>query len=219
MERPEVRDTTHPTTGRHGRDSVEFARLVNLSDAVFAIAMTLLVLGLAVPDVAAQELGSELRKVLPELVAFLLAFGLVASLWWQHHKLFARLGLVDRGLVGLTLAMLAAVALVPFPTGLIGSYPTTRAAVLPFIGVFIVLIVLFVAMVRHAQRVRAWARPMPPATYSWVMAGFLVTLAVMLLAGLVAVVSPVAALVVLAVSGGPEQLLARRAPRDYRDWS
>jgi uncharacterized membrane protein len=219
MERPVGRDVTHPKAGRYGRDSVEFARLVNLSDAVFAIAMTLLVLGLAVPDVAAQELAGELRKVIPELVAFLLAFGLVASVWWQHHKLFARLDHLDRGLIGITLAMLAAVALVPFPTGLIGSYPTTRAAVLPFIGVFIVLVALFVAMVRHAQRVQAWTRPLPPATYSWVIAGFLVTVAVMILAGVVALFSPLAALVVLAVSGSPEQLLARRAPRDYREWS
>jgi uncharacterized membrane protein len=219
MERPDVLGATNQTAGRYDRDSLEFARLVNLSDAVFAIAMTLLVLGVAVPSVPAQELGSELTGVVPDLVAFLLAFGLVANVWWQHHKLFARLAHVDPGLIGLTLALLAAVALVPFPTGLIGSYPTTRAAVLPFIGVFGVLYVLFVAMVRHAQRVRAWARPLPASTYRWVVAGWAVILAVMLVAGALALVSPVAALALLAVSGGFERLLAHRAPADYHEWS
>jgi uncharacterized membrane protein len=207
------------TTGAYGRDTVEFARLVNLSDAVFAIAMTLLVLGLAVPDVPAARLGAELMDIVPQLLAFLLSFALVANIWWQHHKLFARLARIDRSIVALSLAMLGVVALVPFPTGLLGSYPTSSAAAVPFIGIFAVLLALFVGTVARAQRLQAWTRALPVSTFRWVVAGFLVTLAMVLVAAAVALVWPVVGLVVLAVSNLPEVLLAHRAPPDYREWS
>lgn len=210
----------HPSSGgRYQRDTLEFARLVNLSDAVFAIAMTLLVLGLTVPNVQSARLAAELVGVVPQLLAFVLGFALVGSVWWQHHKFVARLAHADRGLVVLTLALLGAVAVVPFPTGLVGSYPTSRAAVLPFIGVFVLLLTLFVASVRHAQRTGAWQRAMPERTYRWVVAGFVVTIVALLVAALVALLWPLAALGILALSNLPEALLARRAPPDYRDWS
>jgi uncharacterized membrane protein len=164
-----------PPHGRYTRESVEFARLANLSDAVFAIAMTLLVLGLDVPDVAATALAGALREVVPQLVAFVLGFALVANVWWLHHRLFSCLDVAERGLIALDLALLGVVALVPFPTGLVGRYPTETAAVLPFV-------------------------------------------AVMSVAAIVSFVAPVAALVVLASSGLPEVVLARRAPVGYRDW-
>jgi uncharacterized membrane protein len=209
--------TTH---GHHLRDSLEFARLANLSDAVFAIAMTLLVLGLEVPDVRAGDLMGELVGLAPHLLAFVLSFALVANIWWQHHKLFSRLAYVDRPLIALDLAVLGLVALVPFPTGLLGSYPTSRAAVLPFIGVFVLLLSLFVASIHHAQRVSAWVRPMPDRVYPWVVASYLVVLAVMLGAAAIALVSPLAALAVLAGSSLPEVVfIARRAPAEYRSWA
>jgi uncharacterized membrane protein len=202
------------------RDSLEFARVANLSDAVFAIAMTLLVLGLEVPDLRAADLGSELVGLTPHLLAFVLSFALVANIWWQHHKLFSRLAFVDRPLIALDLAMLGLVALVPFPTGLLGSYPSSRAAVLPFIGVFVLLTVLFVASIHHAQRVAAWTHPMPEQVHSWVVAGYLTAITMMLAAAAIAFVSPLAALAVLACSSLPEVvLIARRAPAEYRSWA
>jgi uncharacterized membrane protein len=207
-----------PPHGRYTRESVEFARLANLSDAVFAIAMTLLVLGLDVPDVAATALAGALREVVPQLVAFVLGFALVANVWWLHHRLFSCLDVAERGLIALDLALLGVVALVPFPTGLVGRYPTETAAVLPFVAVFVVLNLLFVALIVRAQQMEAWTRPLPDALYPWVVAGYLVTVAVMSVAAIVSFVAPVAALVVLASSGLPEVVLARRAPVGYRDW-
>jgi uncharacterized membrane protein len=203
----------------YGRDSLEYARLVNLSDAVFAIAMTLLVLGLEVPTTTADGLAAELAAVGPQLVAFLLGFALIANLWWQHHKLFARLAFADGGLVAIDLALLGAIALVPFPTGLLGSYPTARAAVLPFAAVFVLLVGLFLWLVVHAQRRRAWLHPLPPGLAAWIVGGYVVVLVTMLVAMLVALVSPVAGLLVLAASNLPERVLAHLAPAGYRDWS
>jgi uncharacterized membrane protein len=216
--------STTPELGRaprtvYGRDSLEYARLVNLSDAVFAIAMTLLVLGLEVPTTTAQGLASELAVVGPQLVAFLLGFALIANIWWQHHKLFARLAFADAGLVAIDLALLGAVALVPFPTGLLGSHPTARAAVLPFAAVFVLLVGLFLWLVVHAQRRAAWLHPRPSGLAPWIVGGYAVVIATMLVAMLVALVSPVAGLVVLACSNLPERVLAHLAPAGYRDWS
>jgi uncharacterized membrane protein len=206
--------------GHYARESIEFARIANLSDAVFAIAMTLLVLGLEVPEVRADDLGDELLRLTPHLLAFVLSFALVANVWWQHHKLFSRLAYVDRRLIALNLAVLGGVALVPFPTGVLGSYPTSRAAVLSFIGIFVLLLALFVASIRHAQRLAAWIRPMPPRVHAWVIAGYLVALAMMLVAAVVALVSPLTALAVLACSSLPEALVVSRlAPAEYRSWS
>jgi uncharacterized membrane protein len=208
-----------PPDGRFARDGVEFARLVNLSDAVFAIAMTLLVLGLDVPDVAGAELAGAVRDVAPQLLAFVLGFALVANVWWMHHRLFSRLDVAERGLIALDLALLGVVASVPFPTGLVGRYPTEPAAVVPFVGGFIVLNLLFVALIVRAHRTEAWTRRLPDEVYPWVLAGYLVTVAVMVVAVGVAFRSPVAALVVVALSGLPEVVLARRAPAGYRDWA
>lgn len=215
--------TTTPTRPagrtRHHRDSLEFARVVNLSDAVFAIAMTLLVLGLEVPEVGSDQLTAELVAALPQLAAFLLSFALVANIWWQHHRLFARLDTIDSGTIALDLALLGAVALVPFPTGALGRHPFETATVLPFAAVFVLLIGLFLALVVHAQRVDAWSHVMPGPTFRWVVAGYASVIAVMTVASTVALWSPVVAMILLAGSNLPEVLIARRAPAGYRDWS
>lgn len=203
----------------HHRDSLEFARVVNLSDAVFAIAMTLLVLGLEVPDVGSERLAAEVVAALPQLAAFVLGFALVANLWWQHHRLFARLDTVDAGAVVLDLVLLGAVALVPFPTGALGRHPFETATVLPFVLVFVLLVGAFLALVVHAQRSGAWTRPIPGAVFRWIVAEYLTILAVMATAAAVAFRSPLAALLLLAGSNLPAVLLARRAPAGYREWA
>jgi uncharacterized membrane protein len=203
----------------YGRDSLEFARLVNLSDAVFAIAMTLLVLGLDVPAVGPDGLAAELAAVAPQLAAFLLGFALIANIWWQHHKLFARIAAADAGLIGLDLAFLGAVALVPFPTGLLGRHPTELAAVLPFTAVFVLLVGLFLWLVVHAHRRRAWTPPMPPGLAGWIVGGYVAVLATMVVAMGVALVSPLTGLLVLALSSLPERVVAHLAPAGYRDWA
>jgi hypothetical protein len=124
---------------RHSHDTQEFTRLVNLSDAVFAIAMTLLVLTVDVPDVPAGDLAAALLSDLPQIGAYALAFALVASQWYAHRKLFQRLAFTEPGLTVINLAWLGMVALVPFPTSVLGAHPTVTAAVAPFLAVFVVV--------------------------------------------------------------------------------
>ena len=202
---------------RYHRDSPEFGRVVSLSDAVFAIAMTLLVLTLDVPAVAPARLGAALADQVPQLAAFALAFALVANIWWQHHKLFALLGSLEAGLVGLNLALLGVVALVPYPTSLVGSAPTARAAVLLFIATFVLLNLLHLALVLRAQAAAAWQQRPSQRLFYWLVFTWIAGIAVLALAAGLTLWRPTAGLVVLVVSIalGPvaaRRSLARRGP-------
>jgi uncharacterized membrane protein len=108
---------------RYDRPSSDFDRVGYFSDAVFAIAMTLLVVGIGVPRLAnPAELGDELRTLRPEILSFFISFFVIGSYWRAHHDFMSRLKTVDRRFLTLNLFYLAAIAFVPFPTGLIGAY-------------------------------------------------------------------------------------------------
>jgi uncharacterized membrane protein len=204
---------------RYGRETPEFGRVANLSDAVFAIAMTLLVLTLDVPDPAAGPLADALLATLPQLIAFVLAFTLVANIWWEHHKFVARLATLDRPLIGGTLVLLGAVALVPFPTSLIGNAPTDRAAVLPFIGLFIFIGVVLLILYWRAQLSGAWLKPWPDRLSGWVLGGWAVLIGGLVLALVVAVFVPLVGLVMAALNGWVVTfVMAWIAPPGYRVW-
>jgi uncharacterized membrane protein len=99
-------------------------RVVAFSDGVFAVVITILVLGIEVPsDVAldASAIALERDKLLHQLLAYLVAFGLIAMYWAQHSLLFAGLRRAERGLVVLNLLFLLPVTLLPFVTQLMGA--------------------------------------------------------------------------------------------------
>jgi TMEM175 potassium channel family protein len=108
---------------------VEFARIVSFSDGVFAIAITLLVLALRIPE-GLPDLGATLQDQLPDLFAFALSFAVLARIWLFHHRLFAALAGVDTGLIGLNFLYLALVTLVPFTSEVIGDYDEKLAIII-----------------------------------------------------------------------------------------
>jgi uncharacterized membrane protein len=206
-----------PATHRYGHDTVEFARVVNLADAVFAIALTLLVLDLKVP----QNLGGAalLGEQAPNMVAFALSFFLVAGMWWQHHKLFAALGWLEPGLIALNLAVLAGVALVPFPTSLVADDPSSRAAALLFVGLFSAISLLFLVLIVRTNNLRAWRHPLPTSLFRWVFADWLVSVGIHLACLAIAIWAPLAGLVGLAVgSPATAMVVARMGPPQRRAW-
>ena len=220
MAATEPRAATPPSQRRCDRDSPEFGRVANLSDGVFAIAMTLLVLGLDVPAMGEAPLAALLRERIPNLFAFVLGFVLVANMWLAHHKFVSQLSSFEPVLMRLNLLFLGALALVPFPTGLVGAAPHERAAVLPFIFLFIVLHGVFLAMIARAHAQQVWRWPLSRPMYRWVRLGWLVALAGMALALLVALWIPVAGLVVATLHGAvTDRVIVRRAPREYGDWA
>lgn len=105
-------------------------RIVFFSDAVIAIAITLLVVGIEIPQPAEDEtLTRALLGKWPDYVGFLLSFWVVGRHWMGHHRTFRYVVRWDRGLIYLNLVFLMTVAFLPFPTGVFGEHEGNRAAV------------------------------------------------------------------------------------------
>ncbi len=116
---------THAAQGSPevGRDR---DRIVNLSDGVFAIAITLLILDIRVPDIPENlvnsELPGEVLSLWPKYLSYFLSFVGINTFWTIHHSIFRPITDYDRTLLYLNFLFLMLVAFVPFPTSLLGEY-------------------------------------------------------------------------------------------------
>lgn len=216
MKKPDQRYIKDLRSRRYKRDTLAFSRILNLSDAVFAIAMTLLVLNIDRPDVAGYMLAGALLNQMPQFIAFILSFALVANLWWQHHKLVEIFGLFEPVMIAINLAILGAVVIVPFPTSLIGSQPRSHTAVIFFIAIFIVISLLYMLLLVRAQVTRAWRHYVSKKLFYWMLLNWGSGIAVMIIAIVLAIWIPVGGLVIMAVSIilGPFASL-----RHYKKWT
>jgi uncharacterized membrane protein len=104
-------------------------RLEAISDGVFAVALTLLVLDIHVPDADATKLLGELVKLLPHVLAFVLSFLIVNFYWTAHQVLFNSIQRSDRYLLWFNALHLLFVVLLPFSTGLLAEFHGTPMAV------------------------------------------------------------------------------------------
>src|SRR5258705_10432771 len=102
-------------------------RLEAFSDGVFAIAITLLILDVAVPpqsETPEGELARALAHEWPSYFAYLVSFLVIGIIWVNHHSLFAKVRLVGRVALFANLPLLLTVAAIPFPTHLLSEYLT-----------------------------------------------------------------------------------------------
>ncbi|MFF1713132.1 TMEM175 family protein [Streptomyces sp. NPDC058268] len=127
---------TDPVPETHTHENAPgAARLVTLSDGIYAIAMTLLVINVAVPahlDDAAFH--KALSDALPSLGAFALSFTLIAGFWRDHRRILTALPIETAVVTRLILLGLGLVALLPFPTGLLAAYASQPEAVALYAG-------------------------------------------------------------------------------------
>jgi uncharacterized membrane protein len=99
-------------------------RMEYFSDAVFAIAATLLVLDLRLPGSgsAGHSLGYQLLHAWQEYFAYVVSFLTIGIIWVNHHTILAHVRWVTRPLLVLNLLLLIGVIAIPFPTGLVAQY-------------------------------------------------------------------------------------------------
>ncbi|HEY2297152.1 MAG TPA: TMEM175 family protein [Jatrophihabitans sp.] len=99
------------------------SRLEAFSDGVFAIAITLLVLELHVPETTGhRSLAHALADEWPQFAAYLTSFLVIGIMWVNHHSMFQQITRVDRLMLFLNLLLLLWTALLPFPTELLARY-------------------------------------------------------------------------------------------------
>ena len=136
-----------PEYERQG-EGLEFDRLAFFSDAVFAIAMTLLVVGIGVPD----NVDEDLRGKQPEIVSFFVSFVVLGNYWLAHHRFFAQLRRINSRFMVMNLVYLAAIAFIPFPTALVGEFEEATVSVVMYASALGVASFLETAMFAYASR-------------------------------------------------------------------
>ncbi len=151
-----IRNTKPMKSFARSERRLDFSRILAFSDGVFAIAMTLLVVTIQIPDIpsglVAKELPDAVADLWPNLFSYFLSFAVIGLFWVLHHRMFARIGRFDMGLVALNLALLAFVALLPFPTDLLGEYSDQAIAVVVYASNLAIIGFLQVSLYLHAVR-------------------------------------------------------------------
>jgi uncharacterized membrane protein len=104
-------------------------RILALSDGVFAIALTLLILDIAVPAATTGNgLGKALLGLWPRYLAYALSFLVIARFWVVHHQMFRLIVRDNPTLVWLNFLLLIFIAFLPFPTAVLGEHEGSPAA-------------------------------------------------------------------------------------------
>jgi uncharacterized membrane protein len=105
---------------------VSKTRLEALLDGVFAIAMTLMVLEIRIPELqdkrSIPELMAQVGRNWSAILGFILSVFVLGIFWYKHHRQYHLIHRVDRGLLAINLAFLTAVAFFPFAAGIIGKF-------------------------------------------------------------------------------------------------
>ena len=173
----------------------EFGRIAFFTDAVFAIALTLLVLDLRLPRMSGNpddpaSILNALGDLTPKFVSFGVAFALLAKYWMANHRFFARIGRFDRRYLTICMCYLASVAFLPFPTSLIGDYESN-----PISGVLFALSLAAVSgletvLLWHAQRAGLIQTPASKQVYRWQVIGSMIPFTMFLVTIPLAFISP-----------------------------
>jgi uncharacterized membrane protein len=130
------------------------ARLETFADGVFAIAITLLVLGIRVPD-PGEDLWNALRSQWPSFFAYVVSFLTIGIMWVQHHRLFTVIGRSNPTFAMINVVFLMFIAFVPYPTQVLaqrvlGGGTGGTLAVLLYGGTMVCIAILFNAIWAYA---------------------------------------------------------------------
>ena len=135
----------------------ESGRVEAFSDGVFAIAITLLILEIKVPETGEHEgLWHALGAQWPSYAAYVVSFLVIGIMWINHHQVFTHVVRVDRTLMFLNLLVLMVVAAVPWPTAMLAEYlreeDTSHVAAAVYSIVMVAMALTFQALWWHLTR-------------------------------------------------------------------
>ena len=123
------------------RTQTGLEQIAFFSDAVIAIAITLLALEIRLPDqaISLSNLAAVLLALTPRYLSFFISFFVIGLFWMSHHRVFEYIHTYDSGLIWINLVFLFLVAFVPFPTTVLGRFPAELPAVVLYAVVMVSL--------------------------------------------------------------------------------
>ena len=137
----------------------ETVRIEAFSDGVFAIAITLLVLGIRAPRASelgpSGSLGTTLIKLWPHYLAFVTSFVTILAKWVNHHRIFSFIQRTDHPFLYWNGLLLLFITFMPFPTALLAEYlqhPEARVARAVFAGTYVAIAFAFKGLWHHASK-------------------------------------------------------------------
>jgi uncharacterized membrane protein len=203
--------------------ALEFDRFAFFSDAVYAIALTLLVVGIAVPTVedihSARQMWDVLVDLKEEFVTFFVGFAVIGRYWLAHHRFVAVLAAADSRLMALNLVYLAFIAFLPFPTALVGRYEQNVVAFAFFAGILSCISALETMLFVVAQRRGLLVVPVPREVYRFGLVASTIPVIVFVLSiPLAAATNSTVALLSWILIWPLELLLDRHAPDRSLVW-
>jgi uncharacterized membrane protein len=136
-------------------DRFQLERMAFFSDAVFAIAITLLVIDVRLPEVRVDNgdaLAAALTELVPKFLGFVISFFVIGRFWIGHHRVVGHLRACDDGLIWRNLLFLLTIAFMPFPTAVISEYGGTMLGVAVYAGWLIFAGMLYRIMVVYGLR-------------------------------------------------------------------
>jgi len=144
---------------RRNPEPVSTNRLEAFSDGVIAVAITLLVLNLAVPQPGRTQLSHALATKWPSYAAYVVSFATIGIIWVNHHAMVSRLREADHVILILNLLLLMTIGVLPFATSLMAAYlkqssgESLAAAI--YAGAFLLMSIAFATMNRHILLTKA----------------------------------------------------------------
>ena len=198
-----------------GSGELEFERVAFFSDAVFAIAVTLLIINIHVPvsvgtGTALARFGRGIGRELGTLVSWALSFYVVGRVWIGHHTLFRYLRRIDQRLMGLNLLFLALVAFLPYATAVLGDWGDTSPGTAFYAASIAAVGLIQGALWFHARRAGLTTPDLSPELSKAYLLSLLTLPVVFLVSIPVAFLSPVAAQVMWGVIAVFRNVIRRR---------
>lgn len=149
---------------RYERGSTEFNRVIALTDGIYAIAMTLLVLTIGIPRVEPDGLTDELRAIDGDILTYLISVAILAYYWVSNHHFVRHLAAMDPIYAGLNVVYLAIVAFLPLPTALLDRYSSEPITIVVYMITLLLISLMSVALFAWAHHRRLFkADPSPRA--------------------------------------------------------
>lgn len=155
------------TSAARPKATMSTSRLETFSDAVIAVAITLLILDLHVPNPAAPgSLARHLAEQWPNFAAYVVSFLTIGVVWINHHAMLRRLASADHLVLMLNIVLLMTIVVLPFTTSLMSAYLTAPAgqhlAAAIYGGSFMLFRLVFLVTQRHLLINRAYLMHEPP---------------------------------------------------------